>query len=184
MSQEDTRVVLYARVSLDEEGMQDPENQLVPMRQFVELMKGWRIVGTYIDYASGGSSNRPQFQEMLSRVRQRHADIVLVWALDRFSREGMINTLSYIKQLKKYNTALKSLQEQWLDTSESGVGELLLAIFSWVAEQERKRISERTKAGLEKARLQGKRLGRPPKQKGGLENKPILPIKECLKKRR
>jgi DNA invertase Pin-like site-specific DNA recombinase len=89
---------------------------------------------------SGGISNRPEFQKMLGRVRQRHFDLILVWALDRFSREGMINTLSYIRQLREYKTGLKSLQETWLDTSQEGVADLLLAFMAWVAEQEKKRI--------------------------------------------
>ena len=60
----------------------------------------WDISEEFIDRASGGSANRPEFQRMLSRIKQRHCDLVLVWALDRFSREGMNNTLSYINTLK------------------------------------------------------------------------------------
>ena len=160
------KVCLYCRVSKEEVSSkgqrQDPANQLIPLRKYCDAM-GWEIKKEFIDYASGGNSNRPQFQAMLGEVRQRHFDLILVWSLDRFSREGMTNTLSYIKQLKQYNTALKSLQESWLDTSQEGVAELLLAIFSWVAAEEKRKISERTKAGLQKARLAGKKLGRPKK---------------------
>ena len=157
------RVAIYARVSKDEassEGkLQDPENQLRPLRDFAKLMD-WVVVEEFTDYASGGNSNRPEFQRMLGLVRQRRFDLVFIWALDRFSREGMTNTLSYIKQLKAYKTGLKSLQESWLDTSQEGVSELLLGIFSWLAEQEKKRISERTKAGLAKKKAEGVQLGR------------------------
>jgi DNA invertase Pin-like site-specific DNA recombinase len=159
-----TKIALYARVSKDETSstgqLQDPENQLQPMRKFCEAMN-WEISKEFVDRASGGSANRPEFQSMLSEVRQRHFDIVLVWALDRFSREGMTNTLAYIKQLKEYKTGLKSLQESWLDTSQEGVAELLLAIFSWVAKEEKRKISERTKAGLAKLKAKGIKLGRP-----------------------
>lgn len=159
-----TKVALYARVSKDEMSstgqLQDPENQLQPLRKFCEAMN-WEISKEFIDRASGGSANRPEFQLMLGEVRQRHFDIVLVWALDRFSREGMTNTLAYIKQLKEYKTGLKSLQESWLDTSQEGVAELLLAIFSWVAKEEKRKISERTKAGLAKLKARGVKLGRP-----------------------
>lgn len=158
------KVALYARVSKDEASsdgrMQDPANQLKPLRDFCSAMS-WQVKEEFVDYASGGDSNRPQFQTMLSKVRQKHFDVVLVWALDRFSREGMTNTLSYIKQLREHNTALKSLQESWLDTRDRGIGDLLLGIFSWVAEQEKKRISDRTKAGLSRKRSLGVRLGRP-----------------------
>lgn len=161
------KVCLYSRISKDEASsdgkMQDPENQLVPMRKYCEAM-GWQVVAEWVDKASGGDSNRPAFQEMMSHVRQRHYDLVLVWALDRFSREGMTNTLSYIKQLRAYKTGLKSLQEAWLDTSQDGVSDLLLGIFSWVAEQEKRRISERTKAALARKKAQGVVLGRPRKK--------------------
>jgi DNA invertase Pin-like site-specific DNA recombinase len=167
------KVALYARVSKDEmssEGqLQDPENQLQPMRKFCDAMS-WEISKEFVDRASGGSANRPQFQSMLSEVKQRHFDLILVWALDRFSREGMTNTLSYIQKLKEYKTGLKSIQESWLDTSQEGVAELLIAIFAWVAKEEKRKISERTKAGLAKLKAQGIKLGRPRKDKGGLIN--------------
>lgn len=158
------KVAIYARVSKDEASsdgkMQDPNNQLLPLRQFCQSM-GWEVTKEFIDYASGGDSNRPEFQRMLGEVRQRHFDLIFVWALDRFSREGMTNTLSYIRQLRDYKTALKSLQEPWLDTSQQGISDLLLGIFSWVAEQEKKRISERTKAALSRKKSLGVKLGRP-----------------------
>jgi len=146
--------------------LQDPENQLIPLRKFCEAMS-WEITKEFVDKASGGSADRPAFQSMLGEVRQRHFDLILVWALDRFSREGMTNTLSYIKQLTAYKTSLKSLQESWLDTSQQGVSELLLAIFAWVAAEEKRKISERTKAGLAKLKAKGIKLGRP--IKGGLK---------------
>lgn len=161
------RVALYARVSKDEASqngqMQNPENQLEPMRSFAKAMD-WEVKKEFIDYASGGDRNRPQFQDMLAQTRQRHFDLILVWSLDRFSREGMMRTLSYIRQLKEYKTALKSLQESWLDTTQEGVGELLIAIFAWVAEAEKRRISERTKAALDRKRREGVKLGRPKKK--------------------
>lgn len=164
------KVALYARVSKDEASssgaLQDPENQLQPLRKFCEAM-GWTVSKEFVDRASGGSANRPEFQRMLGEVRQRHFDLILVWALDRFSREGMTNTLSYIKQLKTYKTGLKSLQESWLDTTQEGVTELLLAIFAWVAAEEKRKISERTKAGLAKLKAKGVKLGRP--RKGGVK---------------
>ena len=158
------KVGLYARVSKDEMSstgaLQDPENQIVPMKDFCKAMN-WEVRDIFIDKASGGSANRPQFQEMLSKVKQKYYDIILVWALDRFSREGMTNTLAYIRTLKQYKTGLKSIQESWLDTTQEGVSELLLAFMAWVAEQEKKRISERTKAGLARKKAEGKILGRP-----------------------
>lgn len=147
--------VIYARVSTNDE-KQEISNQLIPLRKLSEAL-GLTILKEYIDYASGGNSNRPQFQLMLDEAKQHKFDIILIWALDRFSREGILNTLSYLETLKKNNVALKSLQESWLDTRDSGMSELLLAIFSWVAFQEKKRISERIKASLKNKQNVGKR---------------------------
>jgi len=155
---------IYVRVSKADK-TQDPESQLKPLRKYADAM-GYNVVHEYIDYASGGSCNRPQFQQMLKDARLRKFSVVIVWALDRFSREGIRNTLSYIEKLDSYNVSLKSLQESWLDTSDKSMSQLLLAIFSWVAEQERLRISERTKAGLARSK---KKPGRP---KGSRDSKP------------
>lgn len=153
------RIALYCRVSKNDES-QDPQNQLDPLRSYARALGG-DIVEEYVDLASGGNGDRVGFLRMLADAESRKFDIVLVWALDRLSREGISNTLGYLERLKRNGVALKSLQEPWLDTREEGLGQLLLAIFSWVAQQERKRIVERTKAGLERAKKEGKRLGRP-----------------------
>jgi len=147
------------RVSKSDES-QNPENQKEPLRKMAEIL-GLEIVGEYSDMASGGNSNRPQFQKMLKDAKERKFDIILVWSLDRFSREGISNTLGYLEKLGKSGVALKSLQEGWLDTSDQGMGNLLIAIMSWVAQQERQRISERTRAGLQRAKAGGQLLGRP-----------------------
>jgi DNA invertase Pin-like site-specific DNA recombinase len=152
------RAIIYMRVSKSDES-QTPENQKEPLKRMAESL-GLEIVGEYVDMASGGNSNRPKFQQMLKDAKERKFDIILVWSLDRFSREGISNTLAYLEGLAKSGVGLKSLQESWLDTTDEGIGKLLIAIFSWVARQERQRISERTKAGLERAKLNGKKLGR------------------------
>ena len=91
------KCALYARVSKDRASsdgtMQDPENQLVPLRKFSDAM-GWDIIGEWVDYTSGGTCDRPKFQNLMARVRNRDIDIILIWALDRFSREGILNTLT------------------------------------------------------------------------------------------
>jgi DNA invertase Pin-like site-specific DNA recombinase len=153
------RIAIYARVSKNDES-QDPTNQLSPLRDYAKALGG-EILGEYVDLASGGNGDRTEFKRMLEDADKRKFDLLLLWSLDRLSREGISNTLGYIERLKRGGIALKSLQESWLDTRDEGLGQLLLAIFSWVAQQERKRIIERTMAGLEKARRNGKQLGRP-----------------------
>ena len=160
------RIAIYCRVSKNDQS-QDPLNQLHPLREFAKALQG-EIIEEYIDLSSGANGDRKNFLQMFEDAEKRKFDLILVWALDRLSREGISNTLGYLKRLKRSGVALKSLQESWLDTRDEGLGQLLLAIFSWTAQQERQRIVERTKAGLEKARKRGKILGRP---KGSTDKK-------------
>ena len=125
-----------------------------------KILKDIRFKQSEIDLASGGgSADRNRFLQMLEDADKRKFDLVLVWALDRLSREGISNTLGYLDRLNRNGIALKSLQESWLDTRDESLGQLLIAIFSWVAAQERLRISERTRAGLKKAISNGKPIG-------------------------
>lgn len=156
------KAALYVRVSKSD-GSQTPENQKEPLLRFAEGLD-LDVIKTYADKVSGGDSNRPQFKQMLSDARKRKFDVILTWSLDRFSREGISNTLAYLEKLKQYNVAVKSFQESWADTTDEGIGELLIAIFAWVAKKERQRISERTKAGLKRAKKEG-RLGQRGKDK-------------------
>jgi DNA invertase Pin-like site-specific DNA recombinase len=89
--------------------------------------------------------------------------IALVWALDRFTREGIEVTFAYVRQLKDGGVDFISYTEPHFRTT-GPAGTFMLAVAAWIAEQERKRISDRTKTGMETARLRGKVLGRPVKQ--------------------
>lgn len=170
------KVCLYARVSLDEnyddKRFQDVENQLIPLRDFCKAM-GWEIIKEYTDRMSGANPARPGFREMMSNALMRRFSGIVIWKLDRFSREGVIPTMSYIKQLKDRGLWLRSMTESWLDTSQEGITDMVLAIMSWAAAEERKKISERTKAGMARKKAQGKHMGRPRKE-GGVVNLPII----------
>jgi DNA invertase Pin-like site-specific DNA recombinase len=156
----DMRIAIYARVSKDN-GSQTPKNQLIPLRNFAKALGG-TVSNEYIDYASGaGIKDRVEFLRLLDDSDRHKHDLILVTALDRLSREGINNTLGYLERLKRNGVAVKSLSESWLDTRDEGVAQLLLAIFAWVALQERKRLVERVKLGLARAKKEGKVLGRP-----------------------
>jgi len=163
-----TSVALYARVSLDESDkqnrrFQDPENQLVSLRDFANAMN-YNIVSEYVDHMSGANPARPEFRRMMQDALLRRFQGILVWKLDRFSREGIINTMAYIKQLKERGIWLKSLTEGWLDTSQEGITDIVLAIMSWAAAEERKKISDRTIAGIRRRRAIGQWHGGRPKK--------------------
>ncbi|MBE3121959.1 MAG: recombinase family protein [Thermoplasmata archaeon] len=164
------KVSLYARVSLDETDrenrrFQDPENQLVSLREYAHVMN-YEVVEEYVDHMSGANPARPMFRQMMQAALLRRFQGILVWKLDRFSREGIMNTMSYIKQLKERGIWLKSVTEGWLDTSQEGITDIVLAIMSWAAAEERKKISDRTKAGIARRRAIGQWRGGRPKKRG------------------
>ncbi|MRI90260.1 recombinase family protein [Aggregicoccus sp. 17bor-14] len=147
------RAALYLRVSTDR---QATGNQSVDLHQLAAA-RGFTPV-VYEETESAAKA-RPVFERMLADVRAGRIQAVLVWALDRLHRSmpGAINT---VLELDHLGVPVMSVREPRLDTT-GPVRSLLVAIFGWVAEQERTRLIERTRAGLARARAQGKRLGRP-----------------------
>jgi DNA invertase Pin-like site-specific DNA recombinase len=148
---------MYARISKDKSS-QDTENQLAQLRQFCAA-SNWTIVAEFVDRVSGKHSDRERFQAMFTAASRREFDILLTWALDRLSREGVSRTFEHIKQLRSFGIEYVSFTESHFRTT-GPAGELMIAVAAWIAEQEHRRISERVRAGLEKARKQGRIGGR------------------------
>ncbi len=153
------KIAIYARVSTKDKG-QDTENQLRELREFAQT-SGWPVVREYIDHESAKSGDRAEFQALIKDAGLRKFRGVLVWALDRWTREGIEATFAYIRQLKDGGVDFISYTEPHFRTT-GPAGTLMLAVAAWIAEQERKRISDRTKAGLATARAKGRVLGRRP----------------------
>ena len=154
-------VAIYARVSTDK---QDTENQSVQLRDFAAKL-GWRIVREYTDYETGSKSDRTEFQRMFEDASRRKFDVLLFWALDRLSREGVLETLQHLNRLTAYGVAWRSFTEQFFDSC-GPFRDAVIAIMATLAKQERIKRSERTKAGLARVRAAGKRLGRPVRLNG------------------
>ena len=152
------RVALYARVSTKDKG-QDCENQLAQLREFAGH-QGWALTGEYVDRATGKNSDRDAFKRLFVDASRRRFDLVLFWSLDRFSREGVTETLNHLQRLSASGVGYRSFTEQYLDSCGM-FKDAVLAILAVIAKQERVRLSERTIAGLEKARRQGRVGGRP-----------------------
>jgi len=98
---------------------------------------------------------------MLDAAHRRQFDVLLYWALDRLSREGMVPTIGHLQRLAAAGVAFHSYTEPMLSTDNELVRDIVLAVMSSLAKVERARISERTKAGLARVRAKGTRLGRP-----------------------
>jgi DNA invertase Pin-like site-specific DNA recombinase len=150
------KIAIYSRVSTDR---QDTTNQVVDLREFAQR-QGWDIVLEFVDVVTGGTSNRPQFQAMLEAAERKEFDLLLFWSLDRLSREGTLKTLQHLDRLDKAGVNYRSFTEQHID-SAGFMKDVMLAMLSTMAKQEKVRISERTRAGLATARARGSRLGRP-----------------------
>jgi len=153
------RIVLYARVSTKDKG-QDTANQPDQLREFCGK-QDWTVIHEYVDHVSGKTADkRPQFQAMLAAASRHEFDLVLFWSLDRFSREGVLPTLKHLELLTSYGVAWKSYTEQYFDSC--GIfRDAVISIAATLAKQERLKISERTMAGLQRAKRQGGVGGRP-----------------------
>ena len=164
------KVALYARCSTDERNIrQNPETQLVALRQYAAA-RGWEVVGEYVDRASATSlRKRTAWNEVRSHAARRHIDIIAVARLDRAFR-SMIHFVTTLEELGASGVALVSLAEPWVNTADSSpLSDLIRNILVSVAQFERGLIGERTRAGMYRARLQGRHLGRISKLDGGLE---------------
>jgi DNA invertase Pin-like site-specific DNA recombinase len=148
------RCAIYLRVSTDEQVI---ENQEPDIERLV-ASRGFEIVARYAEKKST-KKQRPEFERMLANAHAGRFDVVVIWALDRFGRDTVGNMVA-VRDLDRLGVELVSVREAWLDTT-GPTRTLLVAIFSWVAEQEREQRSARTKAGLARVRASGSRSGKP-----------------------
>lgn len=153
------RVSIYARVSTKDKG-QDTENQLHQLRAFAE--QHGAIYKVYTDQESGGKADRTEFKTLLLEAYQKKFDLVVFWRLDRFSREGALATLRYLKELKDHGVNYKSFTEPYLD-SLGPFGDVIVSMLATIAAQDLIKISENTKAALAKKKAAGVQLGAPSK---------------------
>jgi DNA invertase Pin-like site-specific DNA recombinase len=149
------RAALYLRVStLD----QHPETQVYDLRQMAG-QRGWQIVEEYTDRVSGAKARRPGLDQLMSDARRGRFDVVLVWASDRLAR-SVKHFLEVLDELSRLNVEFISFREN-LDTG-GPLGRAFIVIISAIAELERNLIIERVRAGMRRARLEGRHIGRKP----------------------
>lgn len=153
-------VAIYTRISPNPKKA-DTENQEIQLTEFANR-QGWRIVEVYREiHVSGGKKgeDRIQFKRMMLDASKRKFGLLLFWALDRLSREGVYETLQYLRQLTNYGIDYRSYTEPFFDSC--GIfKDAVIAIMATLAKQERIKLVDRTRAGLENARRKGVVLGR------------------------
>ena len=149
------RAALYMRVStLD----QHPETQLYDLRQMAQ-QRGYQIVEEYTDRISGAKAKRPGLDSMMGDARRGRFDVVLVWASDRIAR-SVKHFLDVLDELSRLNVEFVSFREQ-IDTG-GPLGRAVVVIIGAIAELERNLIIERVRAGMRRAKLEGRHIGRKP----------------------
>jgi DNA invertase Pin-like site-specific DNA recombinase len=149
------RAALYMRVSTFE---QHPETQLYDLRQMA-AQRGYQIVEEYTDTISGAKVKRPGLDTMMRDGRRGQFEVVLVWASDRIAR-SVKHFLDVLDELNRLNIEFISFREQ-IDTG-GPLGRAVVVIIGAIAELERNLIIERVRAGMRRARLEGRHIGRKP----------------------
>jgi DNA invertase Pin-like site-specific DNA recombinase len=148
------QAAIYGRVSTVD---QEPENQLQELRRYVRA-RGWSASEHVDRGVSGAKDRRPALDQLLADARRRRIDVLVVWRLDRLGR-NLKHLITLLDDLQVLGVPFVSLAEGIDATTPAG--KLQMHILAAIAEFERDRIRERVLAGLQRARAQGKRLGRP-----------------------
>lgn len=151
------RVAIYARVSTSN---QTTENQVGDLER-VAALRNWTIVETYTDQGISGTksrSDRPALDAMMKDAVRGKFDLIAVWSLDRLGR-GLQHLIETVNELQAVGVELY-MHQQAIDTT-TPAGKLAFSIFGAFAEFERSIIVERVRAGLERAKRNGTKLGRP-----------------------
>ncbi len=151
------RAAIYGRVSTK---TQDTENQLRELRK-VARRHGWKVTHKYIDHGISGAKGRdqrPEYDKMLNDAVRKEFDVIMAWSVDRLGR-SLQHLLGFLDEIHAKGIHLY-LHQQGVDTT-TPAGKALFQMTGVFAEFERAMIQERVKAGLERARAQGKVLGRP-----------------------
>jgi DNA invertase Pin-like site-specific DNA recombinase len=149
------RVAVYLRVSTVD---QHPQTQVLDLRQLAG-QRGFQIVAEYTDTISGVKARRPGLDQLMADARRGKFDVVVVWAFDRIAR-SVRHFLEVLDELNHMNIEFVSFREN-VDTG-GPLGRAMIIIIGAIAELERNLIVERVRAGMRRAKLEGRRLGRPP----------------------
>jgi DNA invertase Pin-like site-specific DNA recombinase len=150
---------LWLRTSTSNRG-QDPKLQRTDLENVCQ-QRGWNIVKVYeVEESAFGKKPREQFQAMLEDARKGKFQVLVVWSMDRFSREGEWSVSRIMASLQDWHVTFYSYNEPFLDTSGPFAG-FLIPLFAWLARQESLRKGRAVKLGMEKARANGSHIGRP-----------------------
>ena len=152
---EKQKVAIYARVSTSNKG-QDLDTQLLPLQRYCKE-RDREIVETYTDIMSGSRESRPSLNQLLDDAQAHRFDTVIVFRFDRISRSTK-QLIDLLERFRKLNISFISINEN-IDTT-TPAGSMMFTIIAAFAKFERDIISERVRFGIEKAKANGKQIGR------------------------
>src|SRR5688572_3602070 len=144
------KAAVYLRVS-SKDGRQDEANQEPDCARLCAA-RGWEPV--FYRERESGVKARPEWRRVIESARRGHVGAVVFWALDRIGRTR-VQVAHDLGELGRWNVHVASVQDAWVDQPPGPLRDLLVQIMGWIAEGERARLIERTKAGLERARALG-----------------------------
>jgi DNA invertase Pin-like site-specific DNA recombinase len=165
-----SRAALWIRVST---AHQDTDNQVPDLEQFcrhhaLEIVQRYELNDSAWNGGHDGSEYKRTLKQALDDAWTGKYDVLVVWALDRISRDGAEDALRIVRQLRERKATLLSVQESWLNGSPE-VQDVLVAFAGWQAKIESNRKSQRIRAGLARRQAEGKPVGR---QAGATDRKP------------
>ncbi len=151
------KAAIWARVSTED---QETANQIDVLRRWAQH-KGLDVVREFeIHESAFNGAHHAELDKAVQGARTGEFEVLLVWALDRLSREGIEPMLKLLRQFHDNGVAVWSHEEAWANASDPHMRELLVAMFAWMARMESARRSERIKAALARRKEQGLPLGR------------------------
>jgi DNA invertase Pin-like site-specific DNA recombinase len=151
------KAAIFCRVSTDE---QTTDNQALELRAYA-ARAGHEITAEFIDVESGSKSDRQGLNALLDAASRKEFDVVLFSRLDRITRLGAYQMHGFFERLDSYKVGYKSLGDAWLDSNIPMLRDIMIGVIASFARNERDTLILRTKAGLARARAEGKVLGRP-----------------------
>ncbi len=154
------KTAIYMRVSTADQSVDSQRQELM---EFIERRADLELAGEYADVISGTREKREQLDRLMIDARQRKIDVVVFFDLSRLTRKGLSHAINLLDEWQQAGVKPICYAYPGLDfTDEAGIGKVMAAMLAWMAEQERKMIQRRIKAGLAARKAKGKRLGRVP----------------------
>lgn len=168
-------VAAYLRVSTDEQTI---DNQLPAIEAYC-INRGWQLESIYAESKSAWrNGHQKELSRLLHDLRtgRRRYDCLLVWSLDRLSRQGISPLLQLINTFEVYGCHVISVNESWTHPEAGPMREMFIAMSAWAAKFESDRRSERTRAGLKRVKANGQKLGRPVGKKDSRKRRKKRPV--------